>query len=159
MQQRIIVFSDSHNYVDTLCEIVNRHPKADCFLHLGDGARDVEDLRIWFPDKQILAVRGNCDYGTDEAYERTLDVGATRIFFTHGHTYGVKQGGDRILAKARELSADIACFGHTHQSLCVYQDGIHLLNPGSTGLPRNGIASYGMIDLTQAGIVVRVVPL
>ena len=37
-----------------------------------------------------------------------------KIFFTHGHKWGVKYSTDRLFYKAKEIGAQIALFGHTH---------------------------------------------
>ena len=34
------------------------------------------------------------------------------------------------------MNADIAIFGHTHTPLCIEEEGILYLNPGSVSLPR-----------------------
>ena len=47
---RIILLSDTHGDFFTAHEIVKRHLRdADCFIHLGDGFREWEDLRDLYP--------------------------------------------------------------------------------------------------------------
>lgn len=61
-----------------------------------------------------------------------------KILFSHGHTFGVKYSLDRIYYKAKEIGAKIVLFGHTHCRYYSYEDGVHILNPGSASCPRDG---------------------
>ena len=60
----------------------------------------------------------------------------------------------RLVCAARERQADILLFGHTHQPLIDYDDGLHILNPGS--LHGSG-GTYGTVDITPAGVVLNTV--
>ena len=57
---------------------------------------------------------------------------------THGHRYGVSWDLQDLLYKGMEVGADIIFYGHTH--IPDYQEfpeeGIVIMNPGSTTLPR-----------------------
>jgi putative phosphoesterase len=156
---RIVVCSDSHNNFRKLHQMAEQREDAHLFLHLGDGERDWDDLASLYPQKKFLFVRGNCDWGSVAKTEDLVVCEGKRIFFTHGHLYGVKGSTDRLLERAMELKADICCFGHTHVPLSVYQDGVYLLNPGSISLPRTGQPTYAVIDITQAGIAIHHVTL
>ena len=152
---RIILLSDTHGDFFTAHEIVKRHLRdADCFIHLGDGFREWEDLRDLYPDKQMLYSRGNCDLGSDKKSAGTLSCeNGHRIFYTHGHLYRVKYGFDDLMKAARDAGCDIVVFGHTHQACRYYEDGLYLMNPGSPCCPRDSKPGYGMIDITDAGVV------
>ena len=41
----------------------------------------------------------------------------------------------------------------THRGDTHYDEGIYVLNPGSPSCPRDGKASYGVIDVTPGGIM------
>ncbi len=155
---RIVVFSDSHNNYFALRDIARVQTEADVFIHLGDGEREFEYLCTNFPFKELFCVRGNGDFGSLSPTERVLNLGGKKIFITHGHTYGVKRGLDDLKRRAREQEADIAMFGHTHLPYTAYEDGIHYLNPGSVSLPLRGAPSYGVVDITEAGIVISTKP-
>lgn len=140
--------------------IIEKHSEdADCFIHLGDGEREVDEVRSIYPQLAIHFVRGNCDFGSVEPASRVLDIGGKRIFYTHGHEYGVKFGLDTLKQTARRNGAQIVLFGHTHTAFTEYDDGLYLMNPGSAVHPRNGRAGYGMVDITDAGIVTNLVRL
>ena len=57
------------------------------------------------------------------------------------------------LKTAKENNCDIALFGHTHIPKTVYEDGIHLVNPGSCSRAREGGPTYAVIDITDKGIM------
>ena len=157
---RLVVFSDSHGDFAALNQALETQPKADMFLHCGDGAKEVDDLRDLFPQKRILFVRGNCDWGSLAKDEELITVAGKRIFFTHGHGYGVKQGYDRLICRAKTLSADIVCFGHTHLPLSIGREGLYLINPGSIGNPHFGARpTYATIDISDTGVAVNIIEL
>ena len=70
-----------------------------------------------------------------------------------GSVYGVKTDPLRVVYAARERGADILLYGHTHRPLTDYEDGLHILNPGSL---RAG-GTYGVVDLSDAGVVLNIV--
>ena len=67
-----------------------------------------------------------------------------------------RQGLYNVCCAAREKKADIVLFGHTHQALAEYDDGLYILNPGSL---HGSMGTYGIIDITKAGIVTNIVRL
>ena len=153
---RVIVFSDSHGNYDVLEKIMERHKDdGDVFIHLGDGEREFELLTYVYNDKKLLFVSGNCDWGTDKPDYDIIKLDGKTIFFTHGARFGVK--GDLNMAKffARKNEADILLYGHTHIAETSYDDGLYIMNPGSCGKPREGLPSYGIIDITEAGIAMH----
>ena len=61
-------------------EMIARHRTADAVIFLGDGARDIEAMRVLYPETAFYSVRGNCDFGADLPDELVLDLGGARIF-------------------------------------------------------------------------------
>lgn len=151
---RIIVISDTHGKFYALKNIIDRNKDANAFIFLGDGERELDDIKCYYQDKEILAVCGNCDRSS-----MLPDVGlavkrSKRIIYLHGHSHNVRVSTDGIKKLARENSADIVLFGHTHVRHFEYDNGLYVLNPGSAAMPRDGLApSYAYIDITDAGIV------
>lgn len=154
---RIVVFSDSHNNYFALQNIVLGQPTAEVFLHLGDGEKEFDYLCTNFPFKRMIGVRGNCDWNSMGKTKDIVTLEGKKIFFAHGHSHGVKSGLDDFKREARGICADIALFGHTHVAMTEYEDGIYYMNPGSIVLPQQGPPSYGVIDITGAGIVTSIV--
>lgn len=150
---RVIVVSDTHRDFRTLLRIVDKHrQEAALFLHLGDGEQEVEDVKNLYPDLPITSVRGNCDFSWDTPTTRVVTAGNVRIFMAHGHDLGVKSSTEMLVRLARENGCRIALYGHTHKGDTHYAEGIYVMNPGSPSMPRNGYASYGVIDITGGGI-------
>lgn len=145
---RILVMSDSHGWSNLLFDIIDRHNEVRDVFFLGDGLRDIEDVKYAFGDKNFYTVAGNCDFVFAES-EGLTELGGKRIFFTHGHMYSVKaqQGFDSLRARADDLKAHIALFGHTHNPFYGFHNGLYLLNPGAV---RDG--KYALIDINDGKV-------
>lgn len=151
---RILVVSDSHGNVLNLRQALLSQPKAEVVIHLGDGEYDLAALKSSYPNKTFLQVRGNCDFGSSLPESASFTVGDKKIFYTHGHNYGVKSGLYTVVCAAREQKADILLYGHTHAAVTDYDDGLYIMNPGSL----NGYKpSYGTIDITEQGVLCNIV--
>ena len=153
---RILVVSDSHGSAYGLRRAIMAQPKAEVVIHLGDGEDDVARVKNLFPEKMFLSVKGNCDLGSQLPPTGEFTVEGVKIFYTHGHLYGVKSGFYTLECAAREKKAQVALFGHTHNAFEDYADGLYLLNPGSLS---GWEPSYGTVDITPQGIVTNVVKL
>jgi predicted phosphodiesterase len=78
--------------------------------------------------------------------------------------YVTEDRSDAFLAKMAKQagleSGDAICFGHTHKPWMRVVDGVHFINTGSVGRPKDGDyrASYVLLDATDAikGEIVRV---
>ena len=154
---RIVVVSDTHGNTRRLQEVLAQQHEADMFIHLGDGAWDVDEVSSLRPARPFLRVSGNCDFGSSFPSEGETVAGGKRIFYTHGHLYYVKFGMARITQEAVGRGADILLFGHTHVPVAEYADGLYIMNPGSLGHPDGGNPTYGVIDITPAGVVPHIV--
>lgn len=153
---RILVTSDSHGNFRNLRQAVLAQPSAQLIMHLGDGADDLEDVRLEFPERQFLQVRGNNDWSSALPLEGEITLQQTKIFYTHGHKYNVKYGLYDLAQEARRRQADVVLFGHTHVPYADYDDGLYLMNPGSLSTYDG---SYGLLDLTPQGIVTNIIPI
>lgn len=152
---RIIAMSDSHGDFFRVRQIFEENPGAECFLHLGDGAKDFEEAGWLFPQTVRHGVRGNCDFGRDEGLMQTglLELGGKRIFYTHGDLFQVKYGLDQLERAARERQADVVLYGHTHRAMAEYREGLWVINPGSVRDSSHTPAGYLALDITPAGVV------
>lgn len=127
---------------------------AEVVYFLGDGLKNIDSLRPMFSDKHFVTVCGNCDLGENALSVDVRSVGVARIFATHGHLYSVKSGIYSAVCAAREQKANVLLFGHTHTPLEDYDDGLYILNPGSIS---GANPTYGVIDVTDAGIVTNII--
>ncbi len=145
---RILVFSDSHGSKACMREALYDHPEADMIIHLGDGERDLDELSELVAGRRIVQVCGNCDFYSLLPVNEIVEVAGVKIFCSHGHAELVKHGTQAFKEKAKSLGVHIALYGHTHQKVTDYDDGLHVMNPGSI---RAG--EYGMIDIMPNGIM------
>ena len=111
----ILIFSDSHGNPDRVAEVLNRNGARHVFF-LGDGLRDLAFAP--FGSRCLYAVRGNCDWtGLDDTPDEDVEIiDGVRIFYTHGHKYGVKSGLGAAIAAAASRGADVLLYGHTHRA-------------------------------------------
>ncbi len=153
---KIAVFADFHGStaaLQTAAEICKRE-RPDKTVICGDlfgwSSSPVAVAELLSKlDGVLYLVRGNNDYVSAQdclpvIMERECIMyhfGRT-LFFTHGDRYD----GLRVPPILRQ--GDALVYGHTHAGrLCKY-NGIFALNVGSLARPRNGLASYLILDET-----------
>ncbi len=159
----ILVFSDSHGHGERIEEVLRRpavSPTAVFFL--GDGLRDLAWIDLG--GVPLYRVSGNCDlFSADRVEDEILvELCGIKIFAAHGHRYSVKSGHETFVARAAELGADVALFGHTHIPMTrTYRVGetfggvqikkeLHVMNPGSIGAAD---ASFGNVSIHKGSIL------
>ena len=158
---KCICFSDSHGRGEFIEKALRIHPDAEVIFFLGDGLKDIDKL-AYDRTKMVIAVQGNCDYLPlfgDSIVKKTdsITLMGYRIFLTHGDLYGAKYGLDGLKKLAEDNRADLVLFGHTHDPLEKYiptdDGGYYLFNPGSIAGKNAVPPSYGIINLTDKGIL------
>ncbi|MGM9641263.1 MAG: metallophosphoesterase family protein [Faecousia sp.] len=148
---KVLVFSDSHGYMDGMLAAVERE-KPQAMIHLGDMWADGQALGRAAPQVPMYRVAGNCDrYSYEPGQDLTIlrTLGGAVCYMTHGHLHGVKQGLLRLSLAAREAGASVALFGHTHCCCCQEQSGVLLVNPGSCG--RYG-GTYAVLNIENGTV-------
>lgn len=162
---KLLFISDVHGslyYASKVIDIFKKE-KCDLIISLGDllyhgprnplpkdyNPKEVAALFNQYKD-YFISVRGNCDSEVDQmmlefpilAEYSNLLVDGHRFFLTHGHHYdkdhlpALKQG-------------DILAYGHYHVPLALNQNGIYIINPSSTTLPKAKTNSYGIYENHQ----------
>lgn len=129
-------------------EAISGHDEADMIIHLGDGERDIAMLDEEINGRRVVQVCGNCDLYSLLPYNELVSVAGVKIFCSHGHNEFVKHGTRHFIEKAKSTGAAIALYGHTHESVTAYDDGLYIMNPGSIAK-----GEYGAIDITPQGIM------
>ena len=143
---KILVFSDSHRSLGSMLDTIELQ-KPDMIVHLGDLARDAEEIGYAYPMIPLVSVPGNCDGWTTDPAIRRFSIEGKSVLLSHGHLWYVKRGYEMAMLEARKAGADILLFGHTHNPYCQQQeDELWVMNPGSA---RN---SYGIILLENGSI-------
>ena len=111
MEQYLIV-SDIHGRYSWLTAAIQQAGQVDGILFLGDGWRDVQQLRTEGYSMPIFPVQGNCDLPVAPVTQ-TLELAGHTLLLCHGHTYHVKDNLARLAQAAKEQGAEGALFGHT----------------------------------------------
>lgn len=145
---KILVMSDTHSDAAVITQVMSQNPEVDAVFHCGDS-----ELAYTAPElKDIFKVRGNCDHDIDFPLERIEEIEGKRIFMTHGHLFNVKSSLTAFSYRAREVQADIALFGHTHELGVELVDHILYVNPGSLFRPRGRKEkSYAIVESIEYG--------
>lgn len=98
----------------------------------------------------IIYVRGNCDADVDEmVIEKDLEIKSRVVEFDGYRFYlvhGYEETEEERIQKAKELGCQVVVSGHTHIKVLQEQDGIILLNPGSTTIPKDGSSSVALYE-------------
>ena len=153
---RILVHYDTHGDFFSLNQAINEQKSAEVIIHCGDSKDEVQRIKELYKDKAVYAVRGNCDFCSPLNNTELITIEGKKIFITHGHLYNAKMTLYSLCCAAREQDADIVVFGHTHNALNEYDDGLYILNPGSL---HGYNSSYAYIDITDKGIMTNIVRL
>ncbi len=153
---RAVVISDSHGDYSNVQRILLSQSKAEIVFFCGDGIAEIEDLKNSFPEKMFVCVKGNCDWGKQIKTTEFFTMNNKKIMLTHGHLYQVKFTYRNAIDTARENGCDILLFGHTHTAYTDYIDDLYIMNPGSA---HGYFGTYGILDITDKGIVTNIVHL
>lgn len=146
---RLLVLSDSHGNCRAVRRALEAQSDVRHVVFLGDGLREIEDVADEEPGRVFYTVPGNCDFGATALPVREETFGGMRVMFTHGHLHRVKYGLEPLCVAAQARQAGLVLFGHTHQPLFRYEEGLYLVNPGSVG--KDG--RYAVVDIVSGGVM------
>lgn len=150
---KILVVSDTHKNFKALNAIFDANPDSDIIVHLGDGEMEFQMLSQQHPEKAMVYVCGNCDYGNHEI-SHIIQVCGIKIFCTHGHRFNVEGGVEYLVHEAALNGCRAALYGHTHVRFAEEVNGVCVMNPGSPFCPRGGNKpSYGLMEISGSGDV------
>lgn len=145
--KKFIVLSDNHSETGILYDVYQKHEDAAAFFHLGDSEFKYDDTEL----SLFQRVKGNMDFYPEFPTNQVATVGDDRIFFTHGHLYGVNSSREQLAQAAVAHDAVIALYGHTHVAKYEHIHGVHVINPGSISQSRSEIEeTYAEIVLDGA---------
>jgi len=147
---RIGVISDTHGDLATIRQVVKLLPNLDMWLHAGDCSQDAESLRslVAVP---VFAARGNCDGQTTAKIDEFVNARNRKIWLTHGHRYGVKQGTQDLVEWGKHHGVDTVVYGHTHIPDNHWCEEMLIFNPGSA---YGSHATCGILDIDDKGQIV-----
>lgn len=152
---KIIVVADTHSSVSYIIDAINNTEGVSKVIHLGDCVSDARVIQenVGVP---VIMVRGNNDYfDKDVPLDKIIYVEGHKILLTHGHKYNVYFGPQSLYFRAMELGCDMVLYGHTHifEDICV--GDVRIINPGSVSLPRDRVASYVLMEITEKEINIK----
>lgn len=159
---KLVIASDIHGCAPACRKLLEvfESSNADRLILLGDllyhGPRN--DLPAGYDPKAVIAmlsehadrlfcVRGNCDTEVDQMVLPFPILAETALLFVDGRTWfaahGHRAGANPTAGDLPRLpTGSVVLTGHTHiPTLDKTPDGILLLNPGSTSIPKGGFAS------------------
>ncbi|MBE7078454.1 MAG: metallophosphoesterase [Clostridiales bacterium] len=139
--KKLIILSDTHGNAKAVEKLLPLIAENDYVLHLGDGSGDMRDVLSVYPEKVYLC-GGNCDFFSSYPIEGELEIEYLKIFYCHGHKYGVKSDLEKLALEAKRRGCDIALYGHTHRASIDTLHGVTLINPGSLRFPLDKGGSY-----------------
>jgi putative phosphoesterase len=144
---RIGLISDTHGRLRS--EVFDRFRDVDRILHAGDIGPSglLIELEAVAP---VTAVYGNTDRPEVRAEVEAvaeLELEGRRVVVVHGDQLGSPT--PEALHAAYPV-ADIIIYGHTHRPRVDRLDGVLVVNPGSAGAARFGLApSVGILTLGE----------
>ncbi|SFB16647.1 MULTISPECIES: metallophosphoesterase [unclassified Bacillus (in: firmicutes)] len=151
---KILILSDSHGDVESLAKIKNQYVHSvDMMIHCGDSELDAQSEVM----EGFKAVRGNCDYDGRYPKETIEKCGGITFYATHGHLHSVKTTLMNLYYRAKEVEANVVCFGHSHILGVEMIEGILFINPGSILLPRKRIEkTYVLLEVENDKAIVKI---
>ena len=152
---KVLVVSDTHGHLDNLERAVTAEAPIDLLVHCGDVEGQERSLET-IARCPCWIVAGNNDFYGNLPKELTFQIAGNKAFVTHGHTYGIFQGTDRLLAAARSRDCSLAFAGHTHVPMLQNDGSVFFMNPGSLTYPRQSgrKPSYGVLELDREGKII-----
>ena len=153
--KRILIFSDTHNQINSCIRLLMNMKNVDAVIHAGDCVSDAEDLHYAFPDIPMYYVRGNNDFLSGAPDKLTVTIGGKRILIVHGHNERVKYdlSLSTLTEKGEAANADLVVFGHTHMPRTEYRGKMIILNPGSVRFTRTYAVAEIEDDVLKTSII------
>ncbi|EON71456.1 metallophosphoesterase [Lysinibacillus sphaericus] len=144
---QVLVMSDTHGDSLVIDKVRGFYPNADAVIHCGDSELAFSHTALTGMKK----VRGNCDAEKAFPDEVVFEVGDVAFFVTHGHLFNVKTSILSLSYRAKEVAAQITCFGHSHILGAEMIDGVLFINPGSLLKPRGRKEkSFAIVEISDA---------
>lgn len=159
---KIGIISDTHGSLKDFEVVMDKLKDADKIIHLGDvlyhGPRNpipesydpAAMAEIMKEDDRFIFLKGNCDSEVDSTVigksisesEMIFELGDNVLYCHHGHRYDEEE----MVKRARDYGANIVAYGHTHKKVLKNIDGVLVVNPGSTSLPKDDSKSYAVYE-------------
>lgn len=140
---KIAVMSDNHGDNSQIEDFLRFEKDANYYIHCGDSETNNPKLLDKF-----YAVKGNNDWYLDLKNDMVFSIEGHRILITHGHRTGYFNREYILADMAKAKDCNVVLCGHTHIPMDVSVEGVRVINPGSTRLPRMGSAyQYCVLEI------------
>ena len=146
--KKLIIISDTHGNRKGVEKLLPLIAENDYLIHLGDGVGDLSSVWNEYPDK-VYECAGNCDFFSSLPQDGELEIEGCKIYFCHGHKYGVKSGLGHLALEAKKRGCNVALYGHTHLGKITEIDGVTLINPGTLKRSVGEGGSYCYLVINQ----------
>lgn len=162
IEMKVGFISDTHGGYENTVQALDLLKGSELICHLGDvlyhGPRN--DIPETYNPKKlaeflkertdIVYVRGNCDADVDEMVtgqdisnkSKVMTFDNYRFYLVHGY----EETEEERIERAKELGCRVVVSGHTHVKVLEEKEGIIILNPGSTTIPKDGSSSYAVYE-------------
>ena len=139
--KKIVVMSDNHGHDIDIMTVQEENKDADLFIHCGDSEGYLELL------ENFIAVKGNNDWNFPLERVIVFEFDGMKMAVIHGDQFGYFSRESRMIEFSEEYGVQIIFTGHTHMPQNeVLENGVRVINPGSTYLPRGGTPrSYAVV--------------
>lgn len=128
---KVLILSDSHGLTSEVEKIKQRYA-IENIIHCGDSELEMDHPVL----KDMINVKGNCDFDANLPYIQQFELNKLNFFVTHGHLHDVSFHLQTLHDNADDKGAQIVCYGHTHVPGVQKIGNILFINPGSIRLPR-----------------------
>lgn len=130
---KVMVVSDSHGRRELFDRMLSQEPDCKDVIFLGDGMKDIEIMKEFYPDKKFTCVRGNNDWDYTVSSEAYKYFDGVTVFACHGDMYDVRHTLRSVFKKAASVQAGLALYGHTHIAYETKDPltGVVAINPGA----------------------------
>lgn len=152
---KLAVVSDTHlSSPDSLLvqQVENGFSHFDAVLHCGDFINESVWSYLGQSHADFHAVRGNMDSLNWSHFlpeKKIITFEQVTAGILHGHDIDLWNRPQSLL-EAFDEQVDLICFGHTHIREWLQADnGVHVVNPGSFRLPKDGLKSYAAIEVND----------
>ena len=155
---KIGVVSDTHS-LKIPPIVLKTFKTVDLIIHAGDFC-STADLEIFSRINKVQAVYGNMDDATlrkilPERQILNLEGCAIGLFHGEGSAQRILE---TVKTKFKGEKVTAVIFGHSHQALNEYHDGVLYFNPGSPNdMVRAPYRSFGIIEINKGKIISEIV--
>lgn len=155
MVVKILAISDNHSIDHEMVQLLaDYRDSVDYIVHCGDSELPKQHS-VW--SLVDVFVKGNMDFGEDYPLDSIVNTPIGKIYVAHGHLLSVNSTCKRLAHVAKENSAIMAFYGHTHVLGAEMIEDVLCINPGSFNHSRGSVPkrTFAIICIDDTTITVQ----